>query len=60
MKTVLTAWKLLLLLLMGSLVTEAEGSAPDAPQPEGRMQVLACKGDRKVHQRLLQKGEKHS
>lgn len=33
MKTVLTAWKLVLFLLMGSVVIEAEFSVPDAPQP---------------------------
>lgn len=33
MKTVLTVWKLMLLLLMGSLEIQAEFSVPDAPQP---------------------------
>lgn len=46
MKTVLTAWKLILLLLMGSLVIETELRVPDTPQPWRRTQVLACKGDR--------------
>jgi len=46
------------LLLMGSLVIEAERSVPDAPQPQTRIQVLACKGDRKVHWRLPAKGKK--
>lgn len=48
MKTVLAAWKLMLLLLMGSLVTEAEHSVPDTPQLQRRMQVLACKGERRA------------
>lgn len=60
MKTVLTAWKLTLLLLMGSLVIEAEHSVPDAPRPQRRIHVWACKGDRKGHQRLLAKGKNHS
>lgn len=55
MRTVLTVWKLILLLLMGSCVIEVELGVPDAPLLYWRMQVLACKGDGKEQQRLLQK-----